>query len=129
MTPEPPATPGPLKSRQGSSMTRAFLRCFLAEWRLRHNPRSGILFGIFTAALKVAQAHVAGKSVPPIVRNERWTTCRFCPIYDPKLLRCRPHDASTAGCGCFVPFLIHVPKPYPEGCWWKHHFNELGGWL
>ncbi len=67
------------------------------------------------------------------VRRQQWydrmKTCLDCPIYDKSLRRCRPFDGSSHGCGCYVPFLALVKKPYKAGCWAKEHQPDSGlGW-
>lgn len=55
--------------------------------------------------------------------------CVGCPIYDAGLRRCRPYDGSGLGCGCWVPGLALVKKPYPKGCWAKQFLPGSGlGW-
>ena len=61
-------------------------------------------------------------------RQERIAACAECPIHDPELRRCRRHDESSLGCGCFTPALVWLKRPMPPkaGCWGR---QEIGlGW-
>jgi hypothetical protein len=61
--------------------------------------------------------------------RERVKTCLRCPIYDVSLKRCRPYDGHGYGCGCWVPGVALLERPYPKGCWGKEHLGQHGiGW-
>lgn len=75
----------------------------------------------------------------PGERMGRWRArlrvCQKCPVYDPSLRRCRPYDGSSLGCGCYVPFMAAVDKPYVDredprviGCWGYVEFQGEIGW-
>ncbi len=67
-------------------------------------------------------------SVPRTRWRRRIRTCQRCPIYDPARHACRPFPASKAGCGCYVPFIAKVNRPYPKGCWADQFAPAIGGW-
>ena len=72
-------------------------------------------------------------------RKRRWRArlmgCRGCPVYDRSLRRCRPYDGSSLGCGCYVPYMAAVDRPYVDrenrevgGCWGYVEFQGEIGW-
>lgn len=79
--------------------------------------------------LHVVGCAYAGGFVKKAQRTERKNKCTACPIYDPELQRCRPHNGSPLGCGCFVPALVWIRKPYSTGCWARQYLAGSGyGW-
>lgn len=59
------------------------------------------------------------------VGREEWRSrmrgCRVCPLFDPRLRRCRPWTGHPAGCGCYTPFLALGP----DGCWGHANPGEV----
>ena len=61
--------------------------------------------------------------------RERVEVCRRCPIYNGEMKQCRPFPGHRLGCGCYVPMLVWVRKPYPNGCWGRSYVKVAGiGW-
>ena len=61
--------------------------------------------------------------------RERMEVCRKCPIYNREMRQCRPFPGHGLGCGCYVPMLVWVRKPYPSGCWGRSYVKVEGiGW-
>lgn len=70
-----------------------------------------------------------GRTVGRAEWRRRMRVCWGCPIYDRELKRCRPMDGHEFGCGCFVPVLALVRRPYPAGCWAREFLPGRGiGW-
>lgn len=61
--------------------------------------------------------------------RRRLEVCRRCPIYNGVLKQCRPFPGHRLGCGCYVPLLVWVRKPYEKGCWGRSYVKVEGiGW-
>jgi Fe-S-cluster containining protein len=70
-----------------------------------------------------------GAKVPIRVWRHRIRVCLRCPLYDRTMKRCRPYAVSPLGCGCYVPYLAMVPKPYEHGCWVRQAYPDtIYGW-
>jgi hypothetical protein len=54
----------------------------------------------------------------------RYKACYNCPVFDPRLKRCRPYKNSDQGCGCYTPFSNLV---YDE-CWGRINYGKAIGW-
>lgn len=85
------------------------------------------LAGIVT---RMARAWVLGEGrVEGGVWWARLRVCRRCPVYDRGWRQCRLVDGDRKyGCGCYVPFMALVRRPYPAGCWWREYVDGSGGW-
>lgn len=55
--------------------------------------------------------------------QKRLRICAACPVKEPGFWRCRPYTGSTAGCGCYIPFIAKGKRE----CW-AYERNPLRGW-
>lgn len=64
------------------------------------------------------------------VWRQRARVCLKCPIYDRELRRCRGPwiQNNPTGCGCYVPWLLRVRRPYLRGCWGRQFGGPTLGW-
>lgn len=62
--------------------------------------------------------------------RRRARVCLKCPIYDHELRRCRGpwFKGKPTGCGCYVPWVMRVRRPYPSGCWGRQFISLSFGW-
>lgn len=59
----------------------------------------------------------------------RLRVCGRCPVYARDWKQCLLVDGEErSGCGCYVPFVALVKRPYPLGCWWREYVDDEGGW-
>ena len=115
-----------------SSERAATAPASFAQWMsVAHREGRGLgWLGKLDLALRLVRYAFKRRQVTPGERVRRLLICAKCPIYDAHCRRCRPYDGSNVGCGCYVPYLVTVRKPYERpGCWWNNVFQgALGGW-
>jgi len=62
-------------------------------------------------------------------RERRVGVCGRCPLYNGVMRQCRPFPGHRLGCGCYVPLLVWVRRPYEKGCWGRSFVGIEGfGW-
>lgn len=73
---------------------------------------------------------VIGIPISARVWRRRARTCRGCMLYDRELRRCAGPwlDGKPTGCGCYLPWLLRVRRPYPKGCWGRQYIADNFGW-
>jgi hypothetical protein len=70
------------------------------------------------------------RPVAPAVARQRLRVCRGCMFFDRQFRRCRGpwlHGHPT-GCGCYIVWLVRVPRPYWSGCWSRTAYRADYGW-
>ncbi|MFA5378648.1 MAG: hypothetical protein WC455_23035 [Dehalococcoidia bacterium] len=100
----------------------------IIEWiRVLWAERVGPI-GIARLAITGLSAIINGR-LPPEIAKARYRICVRCPVFDPKLRRCRNiYDGEYLGCGCYMPFKVSANKP-GEKCWARSGGeNSKEGW-
>ena len=85
--------------------------------------------GFFSVGWSVLRGALVVGGVSRLEWRRRMGVCLRCPLYDRGMRRCRPWTGSKLGCGCYVPYLGLVRRPYRGGCWGKTYLPGEGiGW-
>ena len=95
------------------------------EWRRlleeEHYPRF--------ALWKMLRAILTGPVEARTFRR-RARVCLRCPLYHKPLRQCSgpTFKGNRTGCGCYIPWLLRVRRPYPDGCWGRQFVGGRFGW-